>query len=133
MSSAEEYAYTFRMIVPEKTPNEIRAIRDQLAEASADSSTPMIVSSIRDYMMLTFNEDTEFPDMRLPYAAMLAKSALREYGINQPVFIKAYATLKNDMKLIDIHKEIMNKAENKHRIDLTDELLQSELKSNGDT
>lgn len=127
MSSVEEYAYTFRMIVPDKTPEELESIRDELVENDGDGNTPMVVSTIEDYLMVTFNEDTEFPDQRLPYAVMLAKTALQDLGVKLPVFIKAYATLKNDMRLIEIHKQIILDTESEHRTDLTDELLQLEL------
>ena len=127
MSSVEEYAYTFRMIVPDMAPEMLKKIRDDLVVKSIESSTPMVVSTVEDYMTISLAEDTEFPDERLSYAVMLAKTALREHGIEQPVFIKAFATLMDDMELAEIHKQIIFETENDYIINLTDELMQIEL------
>ena len=127
MSSVEEYAYTFRMIVPDKTPESLKKIRDDLVEKYSESSTPLVVSTIEDYMTISLTEDTEFPDERLSYAVMLAKTALREHGIEQPVFIKAFATLMDGMELLEIHKQIIFETENDYIVNMTDELMQIEL------
>ena len=128
MPSVEEYAYTFRMIVPEKSPEDLESICEKLMEDTSWSSTPMIVSSIDDYVTISINEDTEFPDERLPYAVMLAKTALLEQGIEKPMFINAYATLMNGEELGDIHDQIIVEPESDYIINLTDELIQHELK-----
>ncbi|USN96273.1 MAG: hypothetical protein H6797_04325 [Candidatus Nomurabacteria bacterium] len=127
MSSVEEYAYTFRMIIPEKSLVDLESISEKMMKNSAEGSTPMVVSTIDDYLTISINEDTEFPDERLPYAVMLAKTALREYGIERPMFINAYATRMNGEDLADIHEQIVIETEEDYIINLTDELMQHEL------
>lgn len=127
MSSVEEYAYTFRMIIPEKSPEDLEGISEKIMENSAQGSSPMIVSTIDDYLTISVNEDTEFPDERLPYAVMLAKTALREHGVERPMFINAYATRMNGEDLADIHEQIVIETDEDYIINLTDELMQYEL------
>lgn len=132
MSSVNEYVYTFRIIVPDKSPRELEDIGEDLMDETEDTATPMIVSTSSDYMTLSLNEDTEFPDERLPYAMMLAVTALRDRGVQRPMFVGAYATLMDDEELEDVHDRIGIEEDDDDQddiIDLTNELLQYELRN----
>lgn len=132
MSSNNEYVYTFRIIIPDKSPRELEDIGIDLMDETEDTATPIIVSVSSDYMTLSLNEDTEFPDERLPYAMMLAVTALRDHGVQRPMFVGAYATQMDDEELEDIHDRIGIEEDDEEQddvIDLTNELLQYELRN----
>lgn len=127
MSEYQDYIYTFRMIVPDKSQKELKKVRDKVVEKSGDGSTPMVVSTIDDYMTVSLEENAEYPDIRLGYAMMMAKSALSECGIENPVFIWAYAVPKDSDKMVNIHVNAVKGTPNDKRVDLTDEMMYMEL------
>lgn len=133
MSEVIEYAYTFRMVMPGKTSDELKNLREELVEKSQDTSVPLIASTIEDYMTISLNEDTEFPDERLPYARMIAKSSLKDCGVGarDSVFIEAYATPMNGTSLVHIHAQIIMGGEADSIINLTDEMIHDELERRG--
>ncbi len=127
MSSFDEYNYTFQMIIPGKTHEDLVQVRDQLLENADLENRPMVVSTHKDYMTMTIEEDTEYPDERLPYAIMVAKVALRDCGIDQYVFIQAHATPTDAQEMLDIHNQVVKEIPNNDRINLTDVMLSEEL------
>lgn len=127
MSKGEDYAYTFRMIVPGKSPEELECIRDDLADKSNDTSTPMVVSTMDDFMTISLRESTEFPEERLSYAVMLARTALDDYGVENPMLIRAHATRVNGYSLLEVHRLVVIESDQDGITDMTDVLLRDEL------
>ncbi len=127
MSFFDEYHYTFQMIIPDKTHEDLVQVRDQLLENADLDNRPIVASTREDYMTITIEEDTEYPDERLPYAIMVAKVALRDCGINQYIFIRAHATPTDGQEMLDIHNQVIKELPNNDRINLTDVMLREEL------
>lgn len=127
MSNAQEYAYTFQMIIPYKTDEVTLRVRDELLRWSDDSNVPLIASNYHEHMSITVQETVEYPDQRLMVAMLVAKSALAECSINGSVFTRAYATLQLGRTLLSIHCQVVLEHEDDTRIDLTDTMYHEEL------
>jgi hypothetical protein len=126
MSESKDYAYTFQMIMPGTTTMEIDKLEKGLLEICNNTSAVFVYSRTDDFM-LTLEETTEYPDHKLSYAIMIARSALDECGVKAPVFTRAIATPKGERTLCEIHVAIMNEAADERRIDLTDLMYAEEL------
>jgi hypothetical protein len=127
MSNGKEYAYTFRMIVPDKTHEELLDIRKKMEGKSEENNYYMHITTLEDYMTVSVKEKTEFPDGRLQLAIMMTKTALQECGIINPIFISAYATPTENKNARQAHLDTLTGEPNDQRIDLTDEMFSEEI------
>jgi hypothetical protein len=130
MSSSKEYAYTFRVILPGQTHDQVAQLSKEMNEYWIAENRSAVTSPSDDYLRLSIAESTEDPKAHLHFAFYLAKVGLSQLGV-EPVFVQAHATSLESTTILNAHlsiiKEDIDLEGDSEIIDLTDDLFYEEL------